>query len=381
MMDRFTQSCSIIGDPTRLRPVGAETGPVHVAPLARWAILPISRAATSVAALRVGSRRAVQLAVLSAACLVGTNALRADPSAWANEFPKTDFSRHSIPFGEILSGGPPRDGIPALHDVTLQPVGAERGLEDHEAVIAIEIPGTTARAYPVRYLIWHEIINDRIADQAIAVTYCPLCNSALVFDRTVAGQELSFGVTGRLRNSDMLMYDRETESWWQQATGEGVIGAHAGTHLVAIPSWMEGWQSFRERNPDGEVMVEPDFPRRYGRNPYLGYDRSAYPFLYRGEIPPHDIAPLARVVRVGEAAWPLERLRNAERLVEEGYEFTWRSGLASPLEKNSVAGGRDIGSIRVRDTRTGQDIAHDVMFAFAFHAFFPDGQWHLAIGN
>jgi hypothetical protein len=114
----------------------------------------------------------------------------------------------------------------------------------------------------------------------VAVTFCPLCNSALAFDRRVAGAVLSFGVSGNLRNSDMVMYDRETESWWQQATAEGIVGHHAGTRLTEIPIWMESWASFRAAYPDGMVMDQPGARRPYGRNPYVGYDSSDQPFLY-----------------------------------------------------------------------------------------------------
>jgi hypothetical protein len=124
----------------------------------------------------------------------------------------------------------------------------------------------------------------------------------MVFDRCVAGETLSFGVSGKLRNSDMVMYDRESESWWQQALGEGIVGVHTGDKPVQLPAWMESWAEYKARNPDGLVMAEPDWPRRYGGNPYVSYDSSFRPFLYSGENPPHDIPPLMRVVRVGDRA-------------------------------------------------------------------------------
>jgi hypothetical protein len=210
----------------------------------------------------------------------------------------------------------------------------------------------------------------------VAVTFCPLCNSGIVFDRRVADRVLSFGVSGKLRNSDMIMYDRESESWWQQATGEGIVGAMNGAKLKAVPSWMESWDMFRARNPDGLVMEEPDWPRDYGRNPYRGYDRSHKPFLYSGEPPPHDIAALARVVRVGDRAWPLERLAEQGQIDEAGIVLTWVAGQASALDTGKIAKGRDVGNVRVRDAN-GKNLAHDVMFAFAFHAFWPDGIWML----
>ena len=209
-----------------------------------------------------------------------------------------------------------------------------------------------------------------------AVTGCPLCNSAITFFRRVAGDVLTFGVSGKLRNSDMVRYDRETESWGQQAIGEGIVGLHMGTDLVELPTWVESYASFSARTPDGLVMAEPDFNRPYGRHPYVNYDSSVRPFLYNGEMPPHGIDPLARVVRVGARAWPLTRLAEAGEVSEEGVTLSWTAGQASALDSPEIADGRDIGNIRVQDT-SGADLPHDVMFAFAYHAFWPEGDWML----
>ncbi|MAM61081.1 DUF3179 domain-containing protein [Maritimibacter sp. UBA3975] len=302
----------------------------------------------------------------------------ADPSFWKNEFPKTDFSQRTIDsWGEILSGGPPRDGIPALMDPDMVPV-ADADLPGREPVMTLELDGETPRAYPLRYMIWHEIVNDRVGDVPVAVTFCPLCNSALTFDRRHDGQVLTFGVTGKLRASDMVMYDRETESWWQQAMGEGIVGEYAGDSLTTLPSWMEAWQVFAERNPDGLVMAEPDYPRNYGMNPYAGYDSRERPYpFFTGETPPHDIPALARVVRVGERAWPMERLSDGAEITEAGVTLTWEHEQASALGGSVIGEAASVGAIRVRDG-DGNDLPHDVMFAFAFHAFYPDGEWMLS---
>ena len=227
-----------------------------------------------------------------------------------------------------MSGGPPKDGIPALSSVEVVPV-AEVEFSEREPVVTVEIDGVVPRAYPIRYLTWHEIANDELGGVPLAVTFCPLCNSALVFDRRVDGRVLEFGVSGKLRNSDMVMFDRQTESWWQQFTGEGIVGVMNGKQLTSVVSWMESLGEFRERNPDGEVMAEPtNYNRSYGANPYAGYESSARPFLYDGEDPPHGIKPLSRVIRVGNRAWPLERLqtRCVEVVGEEMIEKTLASG-------------------------------------------------------
>jgi hypothetical protein len=301
----------------------------------------------------------------------------ASPEFWAFEWPNTNFEENSVEnWVEILSGGPPKDGIPALDNPSFQSVLDETALTPREPVITLEIEGATPRAYPIRYLTWHEIVNDEVGSIPVAVTFCPLCNSGITFDRRTDAGVLSFGVSGKLRNSDMIMYDRETESWWQQAIGEAIVGDLTGTELQSLPSWMESWEAFKTRNPDGLVMEQPDFNRNYGANPYVRYDSSNRPFLYSGEMPPHDIPALARVVRVGDKAWPLTRLAEVRELTEDGITFSWAEGQASALDAAQIGAGKDVGNVRVRDA-AGADIAHDVMFAFAYHAFWPDGAWML----
>lgn len=308
---------------------------------------------------------------------LSATAASADPNFWRYEWPDTDFSTTTIDnWTEIMSGGPPKDGIPALDDPSFIPAADETRIGDREAVITVEIDGQTPRAYPIRYLTWHEIVNDEIGGIPVAVTFCPLCNSGITFDRRVDGRTLSFGVSGKLRFSDMVMYDRETQSWWQQAIGEGIVGEMTGVQLTALPTWMESWAEFTARNPDGLVMDQPAWPRQYGRNPYVGYDSSTRPFLYSGEMPPHDVPALMRVVRVGDRAWTLERLRQEGQITEAGVTISWASGQASALDHYGIGDGRDVGTVRVRDA-SGNDVPHDVMFAFAFHAFYPQGTWML----
>ena len=292
------------------------------------------------------------------------------------DWPNTDFSRSTIDLSEVMSGGPPKDGIPALSNPVFIPSTNETRLAGREPVITYAPEGATARAYPVRYLMWHEIVNDTVAGSPIAVTFCPLCNTGIVFSRRLNGQTLSFGVSGLLRNSDMVMYDRESESWWQQALGLGIVGRHSGQELTQLTAWMESWDSFRTAHPEGLVMDEPDWQRDYGQKPYGSYDRSIQPFLYSGESPPHGIAPLARVVRVGNRAWPLERVRKLGSLTEAGVTISWVQGQASALDAADLGAGAEVGNIRVRDGAE-HDVVHDIPFAFAFHAFFPDGQWML----
>jgi hypothetical protein len=306
-------------------------------------------------------------------CCVASGGAAASPELWQHEWPRTDFSRHSVPYEEIMSGGPPKDGIPAIDQPHFLPAGEAKDLADNEPVVGL-IVGASARAYPLRILTWHEIVNDEIDGVPVAVTFCPLCNAAVVFDRRVDGEVLDFGTTGKLRKSDLVMYDRQSESWWQQFLGEAIVGAMLGKQLTMLPARLESFASFKRRAPAGLVLVPTaEGTRPYGRNPYVGYDSSARPFLYRGALP-KGIAPLARVVSVGERAWSLDLLRARQRIeTDDGLVITWTPGQASALDAETVAGGADVGDVVVqRRTEAGMtDVVYGVDFAFAFHAFHP----------
>ena len=304
------------------------------------------------------------------------------PRAWQAEFPKTNFARHSVPFAEIISGGPPRDGIPAINAPRIVSVknGSKllKNIEPQEPVLSVKVGGSE-RAYPLRFLIWHEIVNDRINGEPIVATFCPLCNSAIVFSaKTKRGRELTFGTTGRLRKSDMVMYDRETESWWQQFLGEAIVGSLTGERLEVLPSRLESWGEFKARAADGEVALPPEVfasSRNYGSNPYDGYDSSKTPFLYRGELP-KGIEPLARVVSLGarRRAVAVAKLRREGSVKWGEVIIEWRKGQSSALDSAVIADGKDVGSVYA--WRAGADgvkegVVYFVDFAFAFHAFYP----------
>ena len=304
------------------------------------------------------------------------------PSAWRRAWPDTDFSRHSVSFGTIKSGGPPKDGIPSIDAPAFKPLAAVESLSDDEPVIGLSHDGVW-KAYPLRILVWHEIVNDTIAGRPIAVTYCPLCNSAIVFDRRVEGPDgqertLEFGTTGKLRNSDLVMYDRQTESWWQQFMGEAIVGALTGTRLDIVATRLESVADFRARAPaDAQVLVPNDrYAKRYGYNPYRGYDTLARPFLYDGSVP-EGIEPLARVVSLEgrEAAWSFDLLRAKKRIeTPDGTVLTWSPGQASAVDASFIPDGRDVGTVTA--TKNGEDQVYFVEFAFAFHAFHPDAPIH-----
>jgi len=268
----------------------------------------------------------------------------------------TDFSISSVPFSDIISGGPPKDGIPAIDSPVFESIAAAQDwLAGNSPVIALEIDGD-ARAYPLAILTWHEIVNDTVGDVPVVVTFCPLCNTALAYDRTVDGTVHDFGVSGVLRFSDLVMYDRQTETWWQQATGFGIVGDQTGTRLDFRASQLIGLDQFVEAYPDGVVLSrDTGHDRRYGANPYPGYDTPDQPpFLFAGETDGR-IAPKERVVTLGEGtdglAVPHTSLRAVGAVEEtvggEPIVVLWEPGSASALGSAIIDESEDIGSTGV----------------------------------
>ncbi len=301
------------------------------------------------------------------------------PPSWQREWPNTDFSLSEISFSEILSGGPPKDGIPSIDDPRFIPISSAKNLGPNEPIITLTVKGET-RAYPLSVLTWHEIVNDTVAGVPVVVTYCPLCNAAIAFERTVQGRVLEFGTTGKLRSSDLVMYDRETQSWWQQFLGRAIVGSLTGTDLVMLPVRIESFERVLARTPDAMLLV-PNNPnlRAYGSNPYVGYDTSARPFLYDGEFP-ENVEPMMRVIAVGDKAWTLELLRSRGRIEDGDLVLSWQAGQNSALDKRNISESRDVGNVVVQRKKmvNGNDVladeVHHVTFAFVFHAFKPEGE-------
>ena len=264
---------------------------------------------------------------------------------------RTDFSKAAVSPSELIQGQT-KDGIPAISEPKFIDVDAVFFLGGLEPVISLVIDGE-ARAYPLQILIWHEIVNDVIGDRAVLVTFCPLCNTAIAFDREVDGEILEFGVSGFLRNSDLVMFDRSTESWWQQITGEAIVGGFTGTKLPALPSTIISWDEFRKAFPDGKVLSQDTgFVRTYGQNPYVGYDDiNSSPFLFRGEADGR-LAPMERVVTVelgGETvAYPFSALESEKVIADsvggEAIVVFFKAGTASALDGLKIRNSKDIGT-------------------------------------
>jgi hypothetical protein len=267
-----------------------------------------------------------------------------------------------VALSTISSGGPGRDGIPPLdHPRFVSAASAAHFLTGREPVIAFAIAGQ-ARAYPLQILLWHEIVNDTLAGEAVAVTYCPLCNTAIVYARRVRRTPLTFGTTGNLRNSDLVMWDRQTQSWWQQYDGRAIVGTLTGAQLAALPSETISFADFRARYPRGTVLSrDTGFDRPYGKNPYVGYDaRGERPFLYSGRIDPR-LAPLERVETVSVGAdtvvLPFVALRGhaASAITVGGLRAVvlFDPSVSSPLDARATRDSRAVGTAAAFDRRLG----------------------------
>lgn len=318
--------------------------------------------------------RLLALSILLSAGLATQAIAQVSPRV-AQAWPDIDFSEALVDPSEIISGGVGRDGIPPVYNPAFESQSEASWLTASEPVISVELNGV-ARTYPLQIMTLHEIVNDRIGDVPIAVTYCPLCNAAIVFDRRLGGQTLTLGVSGLLRHSDLIMWDHETESLWQQFEGRAIAGDQAGAELVRIPSRLESYAEFQARHPDGEVLSRPRPNYPYGRNPYVGYDELwQQPFLYRGDMP-DGIPPMLRVVVVDDQAWNLALVAEAGEVISGDIRLTRQAEQNSALDAAAISRGRLVTGVQVeaRDENGDWQLRpYDVTFAFVFHAFHPEG--------
>ncbi len=261
--------------------------------------------------------------------------------------------------GQIRSGGPPPDGIPPIEQPAFVSVAeADAYLLAAEPVVVVEIGGD-ARAYPVQVLIWHEIVNDVVGGVPVSVTYCPLCNSAATYERRVRGVETTFGTSGSLFASSLVMYDRATETLWTHFDGRAVVGLLAGEELQSIPSPLLSWSDFKAAYPDGQVLDRDrtGHGRRYGTNPYVGYDDpDTQPFLFAGDVDARARAKQRIVgvtIRDETVAYTLEAISGGTARATndvvggEPIVVLWKAGQVSALDTGSTAEGRDVGSVGV----------------------------------
>lgn len=326
-----------------------------------------SPASGSVVSCASGQRRRtlVALALAGASALaLGQPGAQPDPA----QFNGFDLRGALVPLDAIERGGPPRDGIPAI-DRPKFVTAARSGLQPGDRVLGISHKGV-ARAYPVRILNWHEVVNDRLAGDPVAVTYCPLCGTGMAFDARVGGasgpRELSFGISGLLFNSDVLLYDRGTESLWSQLRQQALSGPLKGT-LLKAPLEHTTWEDWRRRFPRTEVLsFDTGVARDYGRDPYAGYEavnRLMFSVQHRDE-------------RIGPKEWVLGLAIGTARKAYPLRTLAARVGPAGVLEDR--LGGQPVRihydarhrAARVEDA-AGRPLPSVLAFWFAWAAFHP----------
>jgi hypothetical protein len=274
---------------------------------------------------------------------------------------------------DLISGGPPPDGIPPIdHPKFLAPEDVDF-LADAEPVLAVEIDGD-ARAYPLQIMVWHEIVNDEIGGVPVAVTYCPLCNTGIAFERpTIDGELLDFGTSGKLYNSNLVMYDRQSGTYWAQATGQAIVGPYSGEQLAFVPARIVSFGDWRAEHLDGLVLSRrTGSSRPYGENPYVGLDRSERPFLFAGEPDPR-LPATSRVLAIARAgdvvAFPYETVSAGavgswavvmDRVAGTWIAVFWKAGTISALDTERIVSGRDVGAMAAyRPQAGGRDLTFE----------------------
>ena len=274
-----------------------------------------------------------------------------------------DFSKHSIPLNEILDGGPPKDGIPALFDPKFVSAGEATYLEPTDRILGLEIDGE-AKAYPIKILNWHELVNDYVGGKAALISYCPLCGTGMAYDAVMDGKRFLFGVSGKLYNSNVLFYDKETESLWSQIKMEAVTGPMTGRKLELLPLEHTTWADWQLKHPQTTVLSQrTGYRRDYARDPYGDYEQNNRIFF-----------PVAHEdSRLHRKAWVLGVMVNGQT---KAYPFQSLAQAPQPLEDE--AGGQKIWinydsqnqSAVVKDGR-GEIIPSVQAYWFAWAAFYP----------
>jgi len=266
--------------------------------------------------------------------------------------------------GKILSGGPPKDGIPSIDNPRFVPLSAaDRWIEDNELVLAIIYKGVK-RVYPLQILVWHEIVNDTIAGDPILITYCPLCGSGIAYRRSFDGEAVEFGTTGKLYNSNLVMYDRKTDTWWTQIDGKAIVGELTGQELTAISVDTVSWREWKKVHPDSEVLSrDTGFSRNYGRDPYGSYYEDSY-LMFPVEHDDQRIHP--KTVIFGIEVKGVYKAYKEQDLTQKGTFEDSVAGVTVRISRDAA------GIVTFTELGSGREIVKERDFWFAWYAFHPD---------
>ncbi len=269
-----------------------------------------------------------------------------------------------IPIEYIKDGGPPRDGIPSIDQPKFLAVQEASYLRDSDRVIGV-LYNRVKKAYPVKILNFHEIVNDQFDDHPVVITFCPLCGSGMAFNAQIAGSAKTFGVSGLLYNSDVLLYDRQTESLWSQISGEAVAGSLVSTSLEMIQTQFVTWSEWKKNYPFSEVLsTETGYQRDYSIDPYPTYYESEsvwFPVENESDLYHPKTRILGIQVNGKYKAYPFPELDKAGKLVVDQFNGTEINIRFS--KKNQTAFLVAPSENKVHAT---------TLFWFAWVAFFPD---------
>jgi hypothetical protein len=265
---------------------------------------------------------------------------------------------------KIRSGGPPKDGIPSIDSPGFVTVtDADKWIEDNELVLAIIYKGTK-RVYPLQIMVWHEIVNDNIAGDPILITYCPLCGSGIAYERKINGEEVEFGTSGKLYNSNLVMYDRKTNSYWSQIDGLAIVGELTGTELTPVSIDTVAWRDWKAAHPDSEVLSQDTgFTRPYGKDPYGNYYEDSF-VLFPVESSDDRVHP--KTVIFGIEVNGAYKAYKEDDLKELGTIEDTVAGIKIKVERDNA------GIVKITNTETDEEIVKERDFWFAWYAFHPD---------
>jgi len=269
---------------------------------------------------------------------------------------------------KIRGGGPPKDGIPSIDNpkyVSVQE--ADKWIQDNELVLAFIHKGVK-RVYPLQILVWHEIVNDNIAGDPILITYCPLCGSGIAYERTieVGGEReiVEFGTSGKLYNSNLVMYDRKTDTYWSQIDGNAIVGELTGQELKAISIDTVVWRDWKKAHPDSEVLSQnTGFTRSYGRDPYGNYYEDSF-LIFPVENSDDRVHP--KTVVFGVEVEGVFKAYQEDVLIEQGVIEDVVGGVNIKVERDKA------GIVKITNVDTGEEIVKERDFWFAWYAFHPD---------
>lgn len=265
---------------------------------------------------------------------------------------------------KIRSGGPPKDGIPSIDNPKFISVEeADKWIEDNELVLVI-IYKDVKRAYPFQILVWHEIVNDVIAGDPILITYCPLCGSSIAYERVLDGEPVEFGVSGKLYNSDLIMYDRKTDTYWSQIDGLAILGPLTGRVLTPVSVDTVVWRDWKKGHPDSEVLSQrTGYVRPYGRDPYGNYYETTFLMF---PVEGRDDRTHPKTVIFGIKVGNTYKAYLEDDLKDKGVITDTVAGVNVKLERD------DVGLVKITNTDTGEEIIKERDFWFAWYAFHPD---------